>query len=228
MIVWQRFRTNLERLLLEPMSALTHFIGAIAAVLSLFLLAFLTHQRPAKMISLVIYGISMIVLYSTSTLFHGIKLPEERRMFLNRLDHVAIFLLIAGTYTPIVFNLFPDPWRWPSLTAIWLVAIGGMIYKLFSPKIHGLINASIYPAMSWAGVVLALLIFRIGPFVEPLGVALLLTGGLIYMIGFVIYYRRKPDPWPDFFGHHELWHLFVMGGSFFHFLFMLLYVVPEG
>lgn len=228
MISWQRFRANLERLLLEPMSALTHVIGTIASLFSLFLLASLTYQTPAKMISLVIYGLSMTLLYSTSTLFHGIKLPEDRRMFLNRLDHVAIFLLIAGTYTPILFNLFPVPWRWVSLTIVWLVAIGGMIYKLFSPKIHGLINASIYPVMSWAGVVPALFVFRIGSFVDPLGVALLVTGGIIYMTGFVVYYRRKPDPWPGFFGHHELWHLFVMGGSFFHFLFMLLYVVPEG
>ncbi len=212
--------------LLEPMSALTHFTGAIAAAFGTLLLVWLTRQDIAKMTSLAVYGISMVVLYTTSTLFHGIKLPESRRMWLNRLDHVAIFVLIAGTYTPIIYNLFPDVYRWLALAAIWLVALGGMFYKLFSPRIHGFVNATIYPLMAWGGVLPVILISQVKPLIPAGGVILLLLGGLIYMVGFVIYYRRRPDPWPNVFGHHEIWHLFVIGGSFFHYLFMVLYVVP--
>lgn len=214
-----------ERRLLEPMSALTHFAGAIAAALGTLLLIWLTRQDTHKMISLAVYGISMIALYTASTLFHGIKLPEGRRMWLNRLDHVAIFVVIAGTYTPIIYNLFPDDFRWLALAAIWLVALGGMSYKLFSPRIHGFINASIYPLMAWGGVVPVILLSQIKPIIPAGGVVLLMLGGLIYMAGFVIYYWRRPDPWPNIFGHHEIWHLFVIGGSFFHYLFMLVYIV---
>jgi len=176
------------------------------------------------MVSLAVYGVSMVTLFATSTLFHGIKLPEVRRMWLNRLDHVAIFLLIAGTYTPIIHNLYPKGYRWPLLAAIWLAAIIGIVYKMFGRRIHGLINASVYPVMAWAGVIPTLILYQAKPFMPIEGGLLLLCGGLIYMVGFVIYYRKWPDPWPNTFGHHEIWHLFVLGGSFCHFLFMLLFV----
>ncbi len=139
---------------------------------------------------------------------------------------MAIFLLIAGTYTPIVYMLFPRPISLLTLIVVWLIALIGMIYKLFGRRIHGLINVSIYPVLGWVGIIPALFVSRTQPLVPTGGLLLLLLGGLIYMIGFVIYYRRKPDPWPQIFGHHEIWHLSVMGGSFCHFLFMLLYIVP--
>lgn len=213
--------------LLEPMSALTHFAGAIGAALGTILLVWLTRQETGKMISLAIYGISMVALYMASTVFHGIRLPEGRRMWLNRLDHSAIFVVIAGTYTPIIYNLFPIDYRWLALATIWLVALGGMVYKLFSPRIHGFINASIYPILAWAGIVPVIFLSQIKPIIPAGGVVLLLLGGLIYMVGFVIYYRRRPDPWPNVFGHHEIWHLFVIVGSFIHYLFMLFYIVPS-
>lgn len=220
------FHARLQRYLLEPMSALTHLAGALASLVGLFFLVVKTWDQPGKMLSLAVYGLSMVALFSASTLFHGARLPEGRRMWLNRLDHVAIFLVIAGTYTPIVANLFPRDWRLPVLALVWLVALVGMTYKLFSSRIHGFFNASVYPAVSWAGVVPAILAYRVKPLVPLSGLVLLMAGGLIYMVGFVIYYRQRPDPWPERFGHHEIWHLFVLGGSFCHFLFMALFVVP--
>lgn len=216
----------LDRYLLEPMSALTHLVGALGALAGLIVLLRLTRYDPPKMLSLLVYGGSMVILFTASTLFHGIKIGGEKRMWLNRLDHVAIFLVIAGTYTPIVYNLFPEDWRWPVLIAVWALSSIGMGYKLISRRIHGFFNASIYPMLSWAGVVPAALASHVKPVVPLNGLLLLGLGGLIYMIGFVVYYRRWPDPWPRIFGHHEIWHLFVLGGSLCHFLFMLLYVVP--
>lgn len=218
---------RLRHYLLEPVNTLTHLAGAIAAAAGLVWLVLLSRQDPGKMASLAVYGLTLLALFVISTLFHGIKLPERRRMALNRLDHAAIFFLIAGTYTPIAYNLFPQEWRWHFLTAAWLIALGGAAYKLFSPRIHGLFNVSVYPAMSWAGVLPVLLAYRAGVEWAPLqGMGLLMLGGLFFMAGFAIYYRKRPDPRPGVFGHHEIWHLCVLGGSLCHFLFMLFYVIP--
>lgn len=178
------------------------------------------------MLSLVIYGLSMTFLFMASSLLHGAKLSKKNRMRLNRLDHAAIFIMIAGVYTPIVYNLFPQNWRWPTLAGYWLVAVGGMLYKTQSRRIHGALNRTIYPILSWGGVIPAVFAWQIRPLVSFNGLGLLLLGGLIYTAGFVIYYRKQPDPWPNVLGHHEIWHLCVLAGSFCHFLFMLLYIVP--
>ena len=206
------------------MNALTHLVGALGAAIGWALLVIVVWGDAARLVTLSVYGASMVLLYVTSTIFHGVKLPPRRRFWLNRADHVAIFVVIAGTYTPIVYHLFPQAWRWPVLAIIWGVALLGAAYKLFSRRIHGLFNASIYPLLSWAGVVPGLLAYRARPLVPTEGIWLLFGGGLIYMVGFVIYYRQRPDPWPRILGHHEIWHLCVMGGSLAHFLFMLFYV----
>jgi hemolysin III len=216
----------LERYLMDPMSAITHFIATLAAAVGLVVLLVLSWSDGAKMISLLVYGVSVIFLFMASTLYHGVKRQEPDRLWLNRLDHAAIFVMIAGTYTPIVYNLFAPEVRGPMLTAVWLVALAGVAVKLASRRIHGFLNVSIYVILSWGGVGAA----AVRPewlFVLPGGgLALLLLGGVIYTVGFVTYYWRWPDPWPHTFGHHEVWHLFVIGGSLSHFLFMLWYVVP--
>lgn len=216
----------LERHILEPVNTLTHLIGAVGAFGGTLLMGYLTRGEAGKMVSLVIYGLSMTTLFIASTLLHGAKLSDIYRMRLNRLDHAAIFLMIAGTYTPIIYNLFPETWRWPTLVGYWLVALGGMLYKTFSSQIHGMLNRTIYPLLSWGGVGPAVLAYREQTLVSIDGIALLLLGGLIYMAGFIVYYRKRPDPWPNVLGHHEIWHLFVLAGSFCHFLFMLFYIVP--
>ena len=217
---------TLEQLLREPLSALLHLIGGALAVPGLALLLALSRHDPGRSVSLLVYGVSLVSLYGASTLLHGLKVSHRHRDWLNRLDHMAIFLLIAGTYTPIVYNLFPHRWRWPVLIAIWSIAFAGMAYKLTSVRIHGFFDVSIYLALGWGAVPLALAL-RLWPIISPTGFGLLLLGGFIYSLGFVIYYLEWPDPWPDAFGHHEIWHLFVLGGSLCHYLFMLLFVAPS-
>ena len=219
-------RAGLRRYLLEPVNTLTHLAAAFAALLGTLLLLYLTRHQPAKTATLAIYGLCLIFLFAASSLLHGVRLPKERRMWLNRLDHVAIFLLIAGTYTPIVYNLLPAAWSRPLLLTMWILAFLGTAYKLFSPRIHGFLNASVYPILAWAGVVPAILAYRVEPFVPADGLALLFLGGAVYMVGFAIYYLRRPNPWPNTFGHHEIWHIFVIAASLCHFIFMLRYVVP--
>ncbi|GJM39871.1 MAG: hemolysin [Ardenticatenaceae bacterium] len=175
---------------------------------------------------IIVYGLSMTGMFLSSSLLHGVKPRPRLHRFLNRLDHMAIFLVIAGTYTPIVFTFFPQVWRGPVLAVVWGTAVLGMGYKLFSRKIHGFLNASIYLIVSWGGVLPLILAGKAAQWLPPGGLPLLLLGGLVYSVGFVVYYRQWPDPWPNVFGHHEIWHLFVLGGSLCHYIFMLWYVVP--
>ena len=208
------------------MSALSHILGTFAAIAGLVILLNQAQPQLDKMISLLVYGLSMIILFTASSLFHGVMLPNARRNWLRRFDHAAIFLLIAGTYTPIVYNLFPIQHRWAVLAGIWLVGLAGILVKLLSRRVYGSFKIAIYPVMAWAGVVPGLLIHRIKPVAPLSGLTLLLLGGLIFMAGFVIYRWKRPDPWPGIFGHHEIWHLSVMGGCLCHYIFIFRYVVP--
>ena len=208
----------------EPASTLTHVLGGAASLLGTGWLVWLAWGAWDKALSLLIYGTSMTAMYSASSLLHGVK-PRPRLQFqLNRVDHMSIFLLIAGTYTPIVQTYFPSNWRWPVLLIVWLGALAGMVYKLLSRRIHGFLNASIYLIVSWGGVLPLFLAGNAFRWLPLEGLLLLLLGGLIYSLGFIVYYWRWPDPWPNVFGHHEIWHLFVLGGSLCHFLFMLKHV----
>lgn len=218
--------TRLNRYLLEPASALTHFVGAVASFMGLIVLLILTRDEPAKMISMLVYGASMVLLFTVSTLLHGIKTSDRNRMRLNRLDHAAIFLVIAGTYTPIAYNTFSNPWRFATLFLVWTAVFIGGFYKMRSAKIHGFLNTSVYLFLGWGSAVPLVFATNLFPLIPMRGFLLLLSGGFIYTTGFVIYYLRRPDPWPGVFGHHEIWHLFVLVGSFLHFLFMLFYIVP--
>lgn len=217
---------RLQRHIEEPVNALTHLLAALLSLGGLVWLVALTRHEPGKMVSLAIYGVSLVLLYTASTVLHGAKLPNHKRLTLNRLDHAAIFVLMAGTYTPIAYNLFPQNWRWLVLTIVWLLALLGVANKLLAFRIHGLLQTSIYPLLGWGGVVPAVLAHQQQPLIPPAGLLLILLGGLIFTAGYVIYYRQRPDPWPGVFGHHEIWHLFVIAGSLCHFLFMLRYVVP--
>lgn len=216
----------LERILYEPMSTLTHLLGVFASLIGLIILIYLTWNQPGKLFSVIVYGVSMVLLYGASTLFHGAKVSDAKRMWLNRLDHMAIFLLIAGTYTPIVYSLATGTLRWVLLASIWFIVTACMAFKLFSPRIHGFYNAIIYVVLSWGSAIPLLLFFDLTTLIPLNGWSWLLLGGLIYSMGFITYYFQRPDPWPGVFGHHEVWHLFVLGGSFCHFLFILWYVVP--
>lgn len=217
---------RLERVLLEPVNTLTHLAGAIFALAGMLVLMGLTRNEPGKMLSMLVYGISLVGLFLASALFHGVRGRAPLRMWLNRLDHAAIFLLIAGTYTPILHNLYPGNWGPLVLTFVWAAALIGVAVKMSSRRIHGMLNVSVYLALGWGGVVPLVLALSLATVLALPGLEWLFAGGLIYSVGFVIYYRRWPDPWPDVFGYHEIWHLFVLAGGLCHYLFILWYVVP--
>lgn len=209
----QRFR--------EPVNGFTHLIGVPLGFLGLLWLVSLTHNEPDKMLSMIVYGVSIMLLYAASALFHLVKGSEHTVLILRRIDHAAIYVLIAGTYTPLVYNILSGTWRWGVLGAIWGLAVIGIIYKLlFLKGSRNRVSLVTYLLMGWTGI---LVLPHALPLIEPGALLLILAGGLAYSIGAVIFALRRPN-FHTHFGHHEIWHLFVLAGSGFHFAAVLGYV----
>ena len=172
-------------------------------------------------VSLVIFGVSLILLYTASTLYHWLPLSERGTMLLRKFDHVMIFLLIAGTYTPICLVALRGPWGWSLFGCVWVLALLGMGFKIIWFNTYRWLSTAIYIGMGWLAVV------AIWPLVQrvPLaGLGWMLAGGVFYTVGAVIYGRKRPDPWPKVFGFHELFHVFVLLGSISHFWMIYHYI----
>ena len=209
----------------DPGSALTHFIGMILAGLAATPLLVLAAKDGGRYAvpALAIFAASMILLYGASTTYHTFNISEKVNKVLRKIDHMMIFILIAGSYTPICVIPLRDTVGIPLLILVWAVAIAGMLIKAFWISCANWFSSSIYIAMGWVCV----LVF--GPLLKTLSTPAflwLLAGGIIYTVGGVIYALKLPifNAKHKFFGSHEVFHLFVMGGSICHFIFMYLYV----
>ena len=205
----------------EPVSGFTHLAGAVLGMVGLIWLVTLTHHDTPRMATLAIYGASLVLLYSASAALHLVKGPPRLLIWLNRFDHAAIYALIAGTYTPLCYNLLTGGWRWGTLSAIWALALVGIVFKL--SRLHwktGHISTLFYVGMGWFSVILLPELVNIMP---PGGLLLLVGGGLLYSVGAVVFMLQRPNFHPHF-GFHEVWHLFVLGGSVLHFIAVLRYI----
>ena len=203
----------------EPVSGLTHAIGAVLALLGMVWLIWMAREMPGRAITLAIFGTTMVMVYVASTtmhLYNGSKTVIER---LVQIDHAAIYLLIAGTYTPFTYAFFTGAWRWGLLILIWSLAVIGLIIKL-GFHMYGHASTIFYVAMGWVALI-ALPRYLMSNGFGPLW--LILAGGIVYTIGAVIFALGKPN-FHKHFGHHEIWHLFVIGGSACHFIAAALYV----
>jgi hemolysin III len=199
---------------------ITHGIGALLSVAGLVTLVVYSsiYGDAWTIVSSCIYGITLIALYTASTLYHSVTTPEPRRV-LQKLDHAAIFFLIAGTYTPFTLVNLRDDWGWPLFGMVWSIAIAGMIMELLVKQRSRRLSVGLYLGLGW------LVMAAIQPMianVAPGGLVLLLIGGLFYSLG-VIFYM-----WKTLLYHHAIWHLFVLAGSTCHFFSVLLYVIPNG
>lgn len=208
---------------IEPFSCYSHLVGVLLAISGLVVLLGLSRGDPWRLVAFSIYGASLILLYLASTVYHWLLLPAAQRKWLNRIDHVAIFLLIAGTYTPVCLVTLRGGWGWSVFGVVWGIALAGMILKLCFRSLPRWISASLYVGMGWIVVVAVAPLTRAFPVPALLW---LLAGGLLYTAGAVIYATRRPNPFPRVFGFHEIFHLLVLGGSISHFVFMLRWVVP--
>lgn len=206
----------------EPVNGFTHLVGVVLGCAGLVWLVLVTQDEPAKLISVLVYGICVILLYSASTTFHLVNGSERTVLLLRRLDHAAIYLMIAGTYTPIVYNTLDGAWRWSVLLLVWLLAAVGIVYKLMFLKGQGShFSTLLYMGMGWVGIITLPEALRL---LHPGALLLILAGGLTYSVGALVFALQRPNL-HRWFGHHELWHLFVLGGSALHFAAIVLYVV---
>jgi hemolysin III len=207
----------------DPVSGLTHLGAAVAAGFGLVLLLVLGRGDPAKELSLLVYGLSLVLLFAASAAYHLAQVEPVALLRLRKFDHSAIYLLIAGSYTPICLHFFGDFWQWGLLGIIWMMAVSGVIVKLFVIHAPRWITAGIYLVMGWLSVLaLPQMLANM-----PAGaLAWLVAGGLFYTLGAVVYVLKKPDFYPGHFGFHEIWHIFVILGAFSHFIVVAVFVAP--
>jgi hemolysin III len=195
-------------------------LGAVAATVGLLLR---TQDDPIRLLSMLVFGLSMIELYALSAVYHIGSWQGRRRTVLRALDHANIFVLIAGTYTPICVNVLSGWLRTGVLALIWSLALAGVIGAVFTLRLPRWLSTGLYIVMGWVSVAAAPEIARILPW-EALG--LLVGGGVLYSVGALIYALRRPDPFPRVFGYHEIFHLFVIAGSAAFLFAIWVWVVP--
>jgi hemolysin III len=214
-----------RRGLREPISGLTHLAGGLLALVGMVVLVAQAVRtgEASRTVAFAIYGLSLVALYAASALYHLLPVSERGVARLRRLDHAMIFVLIAGTYTPVCLLMLDGGWRVGMLGLVWGLALCGVLLKIFWIGRVRLVTVSLYLGMGWAALISLPALLR----AVPAGaVVTFLAGGLIYSAGAAVYALKKPDPFPGVFGFHEVWHLFVLAGSACHFAAMLLYVAP--
>ena len=204
----------------EPVNGASHLVGLLLAAAGTVLLLRMAHG-PWQLAAFSVYGATLILLYGASTLYHTLPLSDRPLRALRTLDHIAIYFLIAGTYTPIALITLHSPLGWALLAAVWLIAVAGIPFKLFFLDAPVWISTATYLAMGYLALLAVVPLARA---VSVTGLSWLIAGGLAYTVGAVIYSRQQPDPFPGRFGHHEIWHLLVLAGSGCHFAFMVFHV----
>ena len=206
----------------DPLSALTHFIGFLA-VIPVFICLLELSETKLQQISFIVFGFSLLLLYGASTIYHTLKLSAEKTALLRRIDHMMIFVLIAGTYTPVCLVPLAGKWGTILLSAIWGIAVAGVFMKIFWMGVPRWLSTMIYVVMGWLSITAFFPLLRT---VGWGGFGMLLGGGIAYTVGALIYALKKPNlAILKSFGFHEIFHVFVMIGSAFHIAFMFLYVI---
>jgi hemolysin III len=206
----------------EPVNGLTHLGGAVAALFGQVALLIIGWPGTIKIISLLVYGLSLILLFLASATYHLTKAKPAILQILRKLDHSAIYLLIAGTYTPFCMNAFTGFFRWGLLAIIWILALVGIIGKMFNDKAPRWMNATVYVVMGWLCVTAA------GQMTGELSkntLTWLIGGGLLYTVGAFIYATKLFNFIPGKFGFHEVWHIFVLLGATAHFISVMTMLI---
>ena len=198
----------------------THAVGVLFSIVALVLMVIYAAKNgdPYFIVAVSIFGATLILLYLTSTLYHSFRHPRVKHVF-RVFDHSCIYLLIAGSYTPFTLVTLRGGWGWTLFGLTWGLALCGVVFKIFFTKRFSILSTLMYIALGW------LVVIAVKPVVNSVpsgGLAWLFAGGLLYTFGVVFYiWRRIPY-------HHAIWHLFVMAGSFCHFLAVYFYVAPSG
>lgn len=208
----------------ERFSTISHLFATCFAVLGAALLIAQSSAQgdPWKIVGFAVYGLSVVTLFLSSTLHHGIDRGPKVNEVLRTLDYTAVFLLIAGSITPLVLVLVRTTYGWTVLGAVWLIATVGIVLRSLLRQLPKYVTNTLYIALGWLPVVLV----GSGMSVPVGALALMAAGGLVYSAGFVIFVIERPNPWPGVFGFHEIWHALVVVAAFLHYLLMYIYVLP--
>jgi hemolysin III len=205
----------------EPFCGVSHGVGAGLSIAGLVLLLIVSQSRPWHTVSFALYGGSLIFLYTTSALYHSLHVSESTVCWLQRLDHSAIYVLIAGSYTPVCLVSLRGAWGWSLLGVIYGLAAVGITSTLLWKRAPDALRVTLCLGMGWLALTALGPLIRVFP---PTALLWLVGGGLLYSVGTLIYAMDRPHLWPGKFSAHDLWHLFVLSGSGCHFVLMLLYV----
>ena len=211
----------------DPGSAITHFIGMMMALFASTPLLIRAANNPDRihLISLAVFITSMVLLYMASTVYHTLNLSERSNRILRKIDHMMIFVLIAGSYTPVCLVVLGNAAGYRLCALVWGIALAGILIKAFWITCPKWFSSLLYIAMGWVCVLAVTQILNSLP---PAAFGWLLAGGIIYTIGGIIYALKLPifNSRHKNFGSHEIFHLFVMGGSICHFIMMYVFVAP--
>lgn len=204
----------------ELANTITHAVGVALALAGLAVLVTIAslHGNPRQVVSYSIYGVTLVLLYAASTAYHGIRLPRARRL-LQTLDHAAIYLLIAGTYTPFSLISLRGAWGWSLFGVIWALAATGVVFKVFFTGRFSRTSTLVYLGMGWLALIAARQLFANLP---AQGLALLFAGGLCYTVGVLFFALDRKLRF-----NHAIWHLFVLAGSVCHFFAVLVSTMPR-
>ena len=207
-----RVQSKLE----EQLNAWTHGLGAALGIAALVLMiVYVDTTKPWTLFSVIVYGISIITLFLASTLYHSVK-GEKRKHYFRIVDHVSIYLLIAGTYTPVLLIALTDSLGWTLFWIVWGIAALGFILKLFFTGRFEVLSTLLYLVMGW------LIVFDFSYLSDTLGsngILWLFAGGLFYTIG-IVFYAIQRIPY-----NHVIWHLFVLAGAICHFFMIFLFII---
>jgi hemolysin III len=218
-----KFRISLR----EPVNGLTHLLGAILSIVGLVILLVIAVDNGStrQIVAFSIFGASLVSMYCASAFYHSLKVSPQAVAHLRRIDHMMIYILIAGSYTPICLVMLRGRVGIGLLIAVWSLAALGVFQTVVWMKAPQWLSTSLYIGMGWIAVFLIKPLLAAAP---PGFFFWLLGGGIIYTLGAVVHATKWPRPTSPtsnrFFGSHEIWHLCVMGGSFAHYWAMLAYV----
>ena len=204
----------------EPFNAYSHAVGVVLGLAGMVVLLFFAQGNPAKVAGALVFGLSMILMYTSSALYHALQVSEQALLWLRKLDHAAIFLFIAGTYTPVLLQALEPSWRPWALGLVWGLAVLGIGLKLVTLKAPRWLYTAAYLGMGWLAV-----FFLPKLALNPWALGFLVAGGLAYSLGAVVYAAKWPNLLPERIGFHGIWHVFVLLGSLgMYFAVLALYL----
>ena len=211
------------------MRGFLHGTAAAVSVVGAVSLWLRSAGNPSRQLVLLVFGLSLVALYTVSSLYHSVPWRAVWKERMQRVDHSMIYLLVAGTYTPIAAVVLQGWAKWIALAAVWGIALAGIVQKIFAPRLGQWVSITMQTAQGWVALPLLVPLARALPWS-----ALLLTmlGGIFYTVGMVLFVTRRPHLWPRVFSYHEVFHVCVVAGSSLHYLVMFQHVArftgPQG